>query len=72
MYFARIVRPNLDSPVHQQLAAAVMKVVSDVVDSVADLAVAWEEVPVVVAVKSTSPTFVLPLPTPYDLLRLWY
>jgi hypothetical protein len=61
------VRPNLDSQVHLPVAAAVLKVHQDAADSVADLAVAW--VLVVVAVKSTSPTFVPS--SPFFLGSLW-
>ncbi len=60
-------RPSLDSLVHQLLVVAVTMVVPDAAVSVADLAVVWELV--VVAVKSTSPTFVLSSPS--FLLSFW-
>ena len=55
-------RPNPDSLAHQQEAAAVTMVVQVVEDLVVDSDVAWAVVVVVVvAVKSTSPTFVTSL-----------
>jgi hypothetical protein len=59
------VKPNPDSLAHQQEVAAVTMVVQAVEDSVADSGVAWAALLVVVAVKSTSPTFVT------SLLFLW-
>lgn len=53
-------RPNPDSLAHQQEVAAVTMVVQVVEDLVVDSEVAWAVV-VVVAVKSTSPTFVASL-----------
>ena len=54
-------RPNPDSLAHQQEVAAVTMVVQVVEDLVVDSEVAWAVVVVVVAVKSTSPTFVTSL-----------
>jgi len=51
------VRPNLDLLHHQEVLAAVTKVAQAVVDLAEDLAAAWEQELVVVAVKSMSPTF---------------
>jgi hypothetical protein len=59
------VRPNPDSLAHQQEAAAVTMEVQVVEDLVVDSEVAWAAAVVVVAVKSTSPTFVT------SLLFLW-
>jgi hypothetical protein len=55
--YEKIVRPNLDSLAHQQEVAAVTTVVQAVEDLVVGSEVAWAEVAVVAAVKSTSPTF---------------
>ena len=64
----RTVRLNLDSPVHQQGAAAVMRGrqqhAADLAE--ADTMVAWVQVAVAAAVRSMSPTFVTSLYT-FDL-----